>query len=69
MNVGPPPPPIFGVSGSSRRGLLHTFAIPFSREITEALRLKKVKMPSVEPFDRTTDPDDHLDVYKAQMYV
>jgi len=26
-------------------------------------------MPYVEPFDDTTDPDDHLDVYKAQMYA
>ena len=26
-------------------------------------------MPSVEAFDGTTDLDDHLDVYKAQMYV
>ena len=26
-------------------------------------------MPSVELFDGITDPDDHLDVYKAQMYV
>ena len=26
-------------------------------------------MPSVDLFDGTTDPDDHLDVYKAQMYV
>jgi len=26
-------------------------------------------MPSVELFDRTMDLNDHLDVYKAQMYV
>jgi len=26
-------------------------------------------MPSVEPFDGTTYQDDHLDVYKAQMYL
>jgi len=41
----------------------------FSREIFEAPRLRKVKMPSVDLFDGTTDPDDHIDVYKAQMYV
>jgi len=35
----------------------------------EASHPKKVKMPSVEPFDETTDLDDHLDVYKAQMHV
>ena len=26
-------------------------------------------MPSIELFDGTTNPDDHLDVYKVQMYV
>ena len=26
-------------------------------------------MPSVDLFDGTTDPDNHLDVYKAQMYI
>ena len=26
-------------------------------------------MSSVELFDETTDPYDHLDVYKAEMYV
>jgi len=26
-------------------------------------------MPSVDLFDRSTDPDDHLDVYKAQVCV
>jgi len=35
----------------------------------EAPRPKKVKMSSVEPFDGTTNRDDHLDVYQAQMYV
>ena len=69
MKVGPRPPPVLGVGGSSRRRLLLTFVTPFSREIMEALCPKKVKMPSVEPFDGTTDPDDHLDVYKAQMYI
>ena len=42
---------------------------PFSQEITEAPRLKRVKMSSIELFDGTTDPDDHLDVYKVQMCV
>ena len=35
----------------------------------EARCPKKVKMPFIEPFDKTTDPDDHLDVYNAQMYI
>ena len=46
-----------------------TFTTPFNREILEALCLSKVKMPSIELFDGTTDPDDHSDIYKAQMYV
>jgi len=54
---------------SSGRGLLSTFATPFNQEIIEAPHPKKVKMPFVKPFDGTTDPDDHVDVYKAQMYV
>jgi len=69
MEVGTPPPPVLGVGGSSGRGLLPTFANPFSQEIIEAPHPKKFKMLSVEPFDGATNPDDHLDVYKAQMYV
>ena len=69
MEVGPSPPPVLRVGSSSRRGLLPTFATSFNWEIIEAPRSKKVKMPSIEPFDGTTDPDDHLDVYKAHMYV
>ena len=69
MEVGPPLPPVLGVGSSSRRRLLPTFAAPFSREILEAPRPNKVKMPSVQPFGGITDPDDHLDVNKSQMYI
>ena len=31
--------------------------------------MSKGKTPPVDLFDGTTDLDDHLDVYKAQMYV
>jgi len=65
MKVGPLPPPVLGFSGSSERELLRTFASPFSREIMEAPHPKKVNISFVEPFDGTTNPDDHLDVYKA----
>ena len=65
MEVGPPPPPVVRVSGRPEKGLLSTFATPFSQEIIEAPCSKKVKMPSVELFDGTIDPDDHKDVYKA----
>jgi len=40
--------------------------MPFSRAIKEALRCKKVKMPTINLHDGTTGLDDHLDVYKAQ---
>jgi len=26
-------------------------------------------MPTIDPFDRTIDLNDHLDVYKAHMYI
>jgi len=69
IEVGPPPPLVLRVGGSSDMGSLPSFSTPFSRAILEAPCLSKVKMPYVEPFDGTTNPDGHLDVYKAQMYV
>jgi len=35
----------------------------------EASRPKKVRMPTIDPFDGTTNLDDHLDVYNTHMYV
>jgi len=35
----------------------------------EASHPKKVKTPCIESFNGTTNLDDHLDVYKAQIYV
>ncbi|XP_010682015.2 uncharacterized protein LOC104896925 [Beta vulgaris subsp. vulgaris] len=35
----------------------------------EAPPFPKVKLPTIDPFDGTTDPDDHLSAYKHQMYV
>ena len=32
-------------------------------------RLGKVNMPNLELHNGTTDPEEHLGVYKAQMYV
>ena len=34
-----------------------------------ATHSKKIKMSSIDPFDGTINPDNHLDVYKTQMYV
>jgi len=69
LEVGPVHPTVLKIGNSSERGALCTFATPLSRKILKAPRLSKVKMPSIELFDRTTDLDKHLDVYKAQMYV
>jgi len=60
---------VLRIGNSSKTGSLPTLPTPFNREILEVPRLNKVKMPSIELIDETTDPDDHLDVYKAQMYV
>jgi len=56
---------VFQVGGSSKRGSLPSLSTPFSREIIEVPRPKKDKMPFVEPFNGTTNLDDHLNVYKA----
>ena len=68
MKVGPPPP-VLRVGGSSKRGFLPSFYIPFNQEIMEAPFPGKVKMPSKSPFEGATDPTDHLDVYKEKRNV
>jgi len=40
----------------------------FTREITEAPRPSKVKIPTLELYDGTTDLEGHLAFYKAQTY-
>ena len=45
------------------------FSYPFSLEIINAPRYGKVKMPTVELYDGTTDLEEHLGVHKAQMYI
>ena len=62
LDVGLVRPTTLKVGNSLERGSCPTYVTPFSREILEAPRLNKVKMPSVDLFDGTTDPDDHLDV-------
>ena len=41
----------------------------FIAEIINAPRYGNVKMPIVDLCDGTTDPKEHLGVYKAQMYA
>ena len=38
-------------------------------EIINAPRNGKVKMPTVDLYDRTTGPEEHLGVYNAHLYV
>ena len=45
------------------------FSTPFSAEIINTARYEKVKIPTGDLYDGTTDPEEHLGIYKAQMYV
>ena len=57
--------PIEGLS----RALKVNWPTPFSAKIMEVPFFPKVKLPTIEPFDGTTDPNDHLSAYKHQLYV
>ena len=57
------------VSGTAARPTILPFSIPFCAKIINAPRYGKVKMPAIDIYDGTTDPEEHLGVYKAQMYV
>ena len=46
-----------------------SFATPFSRKIVDARQLRKVKVPNLELYDRTTHPKEHVRVYMAHIYV
>ena len=45
-----------------------TFSAPFSAEVINAPMLGKVKLPTLELYDGTTDPEEHLGMYKAQIF-
>ena len=45
------------------------FYTPFNAKIVDAPCYRKVKVPTIDLYTRTTDPKEHLGVYKAQMYV
>jgi len=57
------------VSGTAARTGPVPFSIPFSVEILNASCYNKVKTPTVDVYKGTTDPEEHLMVYKAQIYV
>ena len=65
ITLGHPKPPALRIGGCFERGSLSSFSTPLSKAIMEAPHPKKVKMQTIDPFDRTTDLNDHLDVYKA----
>ena len=57
------------VSGTAARPIALPFFTPFSAEIINALRYGKVKMPTLDLYDGTVDPEEHMGVHKEQMYV
>jgi len=57
------------VSGTAARPTGIPFSAPFSAEIINAPCYGKVQMPTLDLYDGTADPKEHLGIYKAQMYV
>ena len=57
------------VSGMAARPTALPFSTSFSAEIINAPRYGKVKMSTLDLYDGTVGPEEHLGVYKAQMYV
>ncbi|XP_056698456.1 uncharacterized protein [Spinacia oleracea] len=48
---------------------LRHMSTPFSEDIINAPKEPKVKTPTIEAYDGTTDPDMHLVAYRHHMYV
>ena len=48
---------------------LRHMSTPFSDEIMNTPKEPKVKTPTIEAYDGTTDPDMHLVAYRHHMYV
>jgi len=57
------------VSGTVAQPTVPPFSTPFSAKVINAPHYGKVKMPTIDLYDGTTDSEEHLGVYKAQMYV
>jgi len=57
------------ILGTTLQTRLVPFSTPFSTEIINASKFDKVKMAIVKLYDGTTDPEEHLGVYKAQTYI
>ena len=57
------------ISGTATRSGPVPFSSPFASEIVNAPRYGKVKVPTMDLYNGTTDLEQHLGVYKAQMHV
>ena len=57
------------VSGTAARTGSVTFSMLFSVEVINAPRLGNVKMLTLEQYDGIMNPEEHLGLYKAQMYI
>ena len=57
------------VPGIAARPTLLPFSTPFSVEIINAPHYRKVKMPTIDLYDGTTDPEEHREFTKPRcMY-
>ena len=48
------------VSGTAARPITLPFSTPFSAKIINTPRYKKAKMPTLDLYDGTADPEEHL---------
>ena len=50
----------------------HNFLVmdlPFTKKITEVNLLDKFKLPNMNRYDKSQDPADHLETYRAHMAI
>jgi len=57
-----------GEMGEKYNAVMPEWKTPFSTSIMMAPRPTKFKMPTIEAFDGTSDPEEHLATYKHLMY-
>ena len=41
---------------------------PFTQEVDKSVPPKGFKLPTMESYDKTTDPIDHLEMFRTSMY-
>ena len=69
VEVKPHPDTHIKVPGTATLPTVLLFSTPFTTKIINAPHYRKVKMPTIDLYNGTTDPEEHLGVYRAQMYV